>query len=65
MPHIRGRYIDCIHLEESICGAETVELDPDEGCLTYAAIDDIGNVEDEIWEENGIDEVWEDEDEEE
>jgi len=25
-----------------------VELDPDEGCLTYTAIDDIGNVEDDV-----------------
>jgi hypothetical protein len=48
MPPISCRYIDCIFLEESICGAETVELDPDEGCLTYAAIDDIGNVEDDV-----------------
>lgn len=63
MPRIRCRYVDCIFLEEGICGAEIVEFDPDEGCLTYTGIDDIALVEDEDWEEGDIDEVWADEDE--
>lgn len=64
MPPISCRYIDCIFLEESKCGAEMVDLDPDEGCLTYAAIDDIGIVEDDVWEEDDIDEALEEDEEE-
>jgi len=61
MPRIRCRYIDCIFLEEGLCGAETVEIDPDEGCLTYTELHDISLVEDVEWEEEDLDEDWEEE----
>lgn len=61
MPRIRCRYIDCIFLEEGLCGAEAVEIDPDEGCLTYAEIGEISLVEDEEWEEEDLEEDWEEE----
>jgi len=54
MPRIRCRYIDCIFLEEGLCGADAVEIDPDEGCLTYTEIDDISLIEDEEWEEEDL-----------
>ena len=41
-----------------------VELDPDEDCLTYVAIDDLGIVEDDVWEEDDIDEAREEDEEE-
>ncbi len=35
MPRIRCRYEDCIFLDEHYCTAAEVEIDPDQGCLTY------------------------------
>ena len=61
MPRIRCRYIDCIFIEEGLCGAEAVEIDPDEGCLTYTELNDISLVEDEEWEEEDLEEGWEEE----
>ena len=61
MPRIRCRYIDCIFIEEGLCGAEAVEIDPDEGCLTYTELNDISLVEDEEWEEEDLEEDWEEE----
>ena len=62
MPRIRCRYIDCIFVEEGLCGAEAVEIDPDEGCLTYTELNDISLVEDEEWEEEeNLEEGWEEE----
>jgi len=61
MPRIRCRYIDCIFLEEGLCGAEAVEIDPDEGCLTYTELNEISLVEDEEWEEEDLEEDWEEE----
>ena len=57
MPRIRCRYIDCIFIEEGLCGAEAVEIDPDEGCLTYTELNDISLVEDEEWEEEDLEEL--------
>ena len=61
MPRIRCRYIDCIFIEEGLCGAEAVEIDPDEGCLTYTELNEISLVEDEEWEEEDLEEDWEEE----
>jgi hypothetical protein len=55
MPRIRCRYIDCIYLEDGFCGAPTVELDPDEGCLKYTLLGEVP--EDEDWEEEEV-EIW-------
>jgi len=62
MPRIRCRYVDCVFLEEGFCGAAAVEIDPDEGCLTYSHIDEVPA--DEDWDEEEIEEIWEDEEDE-
>jgi hypothetical protein len=62
MPRIRCHYIDCVFLEEGYCGAAGVEIDPDEGCMTYSRIDDVA--EGETWEEGEIEELWDEEEEE-
>jgi len=68
MPRVVCRYIDCIYLENSVCSADSVIIDPDEGCLTYAGVNDL-EVENE-WDDN-LDEydddelLYEDEDDEE
>ena len=56
MPRIRCHYIDCIFLEDNYCGASTVELDPDEGCLTFTRIGDVPD--DEDWDEEELGEIW-------
>jgi hypothetical protein len=61
MPRIRCRYVDCVFLEDGYCGAAAVEVDPDEGCLTYSHIEDVPT--DEAWDEEEIDEIWEEEEE--
>ena len=61
MPRIRCHYVDCVFLEEGYCGAAAVELDPDEGCLTYTRSDEVELDENE-WEEEELEEIW-DEDE--
>ncbi|MDF1499807.1 MAG: hypothetical protein P1P76_04990 [Anaerolineales bacterium] len=61
MPRIRCRYLDCVFLEDGYCGTSSVDLDPDEGCLTYTHLADVA--EDEDWEEDELEEFW-DEDEE-
>jgi hypothetical protein len=61
MPRIRCQYMDCVFLEDGYCGTSSVELDPDEGCLTYTHIGDVPD--DEDWEEAELDEFWEEDDE--
>ena len=36
MPRIHCLYDDCIFLEKGFCTASAIELDPDDGCLTYS-----------------------------
>jgi hypothetical protein len=62
MPRIRCRYMDCLYLEDGYCGTGSIELDPDEGCLTYTHIGDVP--EDEDWEDEDLDEYWDEDDEE-
>lgn len=63
MARIRCKYLDCTFLEDGICSATTIELDPDEGCLTYSLL--VDPFEEEDWDEDedldGYDE-WEDDD---
>jgi len=42
LPRIRCHYIDCVFLEGGYCGASTVEIDPDEGCMTYTHVAEVG-----------------------
>jgi hypothetical protein len=64
MPKIRCHYLDCAFLDEGYCSAAAVEIDPDNGCVTYAPSAD-ATQEDE-WDEEEELEEWEElEDEEE
>lgn len=36
MPRIRCLYEECVFLSKGLCIATSVEIDPDEGCLTYS-----------------------------
>lgn len=59
MPRIRCHYVDCVFLDEGYCAAAAVELDPEEGCLTYSPSGEVSP--DEAWEENeSMEEEWED-----
>ncbi len=62
MPRIRCRYVDCVYLEAGYCSAPAIELDPDEGCLTYTHISDVA--EDDTWEDEDLEEIWEEDDDE-
>lgn len=58
MPRIRCHYIDCVFLDEGYCAAAAVELDPEEGCITYSASGEVSP--EEAWEENeALEEDWE------
>ena len=59
MPRIRCHYIDCVFLDDSFCGAAAVEIDPDEGCMTYkqaSGLVDEEELDEEEWEDLGFDE---------
>lgn len=61
MPRIRCHYQNCIYLDEGYCGAgKIVEIDPDEGCLTYSQVGPL--TEGEAWDDDPeeLDETWED-----
>jgi len=62
MPRIRCRYVDCVFLEDGYCGAAAVEIDPDEGCLTYSHIEDVPA--EEGWDDEELNEIWDEEEEE-
>ncbi|MDX1401872.1 MAG: hypothetical protein R3245_08120 [Kiloniellales bacterium] len=70
MPRIRCHYLDCVFLDEGFCTAGTIELDPDEGCVTYKQSgadlddDDFEGGEEDDWEDLGFgedDDSWLDE----
>ena len=62
MPRIRCLYLDCIFLDNGFCSAVAVEVDPDEGCLTYKRSGDFieDEIDDEEWEDLGFEEADED-----
>lgn len=60
MPRIRCHYLDCVFLDDGFCGTSSVEIDPDEGCISYTQLDEV-NV-DKDWEEEDLEEIWEVED---
>ncbi len=62
MPRIKCHYVDCVFLDEGICSAAAVEIDPDEGCKTYSPIE--GAVEEDEWDEEEETEEWEEDEEE-
>ena len=57
MARIRCNYVDCIFLENQLCGAATVELDPDEGCMTYTPIGQVGVDVEENWDDEELEEL--------
>ncbi|MEW5940969.1 MAG: hypothetical protein AB1750_14975 [Chloroflexota bacterium] len=59
MPRIRCHYADCVFVDDGICSAAAVELDPDEGCKTYSPSEEAASEE---WEEEEELDEWEDED---
>ena len=68
MPRLRCHYVDCVFLDSGYCTAAAAEIDPEEGCLTYAPAGEISpdvawqeNEEMEReWEEAGFDDLGED-----
>ncbi|MBT3190234.1 MAG: hypothetical protein HN736_00425 [Anaerolineae bacterium] len=56
MPRIRCLYFNCLYLDDDICTAPSVEIDPDIGCTTYA------QTEDDLVEKDGSYEDWDIED---
>lgn len=62
MPRIRCLYEDCVFLSKGFCIASSIELDPDDGCLTYSEEAD-EFVADALLEEDDFDleDDWEDE----
>ncbi len=77
MARIRCHYLDCVFLDEGMCSAAAVEIDPDSGCMTYRPNTDSSANEDwdeeeeeelEEWEEidgeDDDDDLWPDEEDE-
>jgi len=63
MPRIHCFYDDCIFLEKGFCTALTIELDPDDGCLTYSEDSGDLNLEEFVEDDEGEeydDDTWED-----
>ena len=67
MPRIRCLYEECVFLSKGFCVATSIELDPEDGCLTYSEEsvdfadttildDDDFDFEDE-WEDEGFEEL--------
>ena len=59
MPRIRCHYNDCVFVDDGVCSAAAVELDPEEGCKTYSPSEEAAGEE---WDEEEESEEWEEED---
>ena len=60
MPPIRCRYSDCLNIEEGFCAAGSIELDPEDGCLTY---EPTGEIQVADWgDDEAFDDYWDDDD---
>jgi hypothetical protein len=51
--------MDCVFLDEGLCSAAAIEIDPDSGCATYSPSEEAAV--DEEWEDDELEE-WEDDD---
>lgn len=65
MPRIRCHYLDCIFIDDGYCGAGSIEVDPDVGCMSYKPSgsvldDDLDGADEDGWEELGFGEEEED-----
>ena len=56
MPRVRCTYLDCIYLDDDICTASFITIDPDSGCETYETV--APSHSDEDWEEGDELENW-------
>lgn len=63
MPRIRCHYLDCAFLDEGYCSAAAVEIDPDNGCMTYSVSAE--STQEDEWDDEEEMEEWEELDEEE
>lgn len=59
MPRIRCHYVECVFLDGGYCGASSVEIDPEVGCMTFTHVADAS--EDDNWDEDEIQEGREEE----
>jgi hypothetical protein len=70
MPRIKCHYVDCVFIDEGLCSAAAVEIDPDTGCGTYSPSEekaaDWDEEEEEEWdeEEEEEDDLWDEEEDE-
>lgn len=53
MPRVRCHYVDCVFLDDAYCGTAAIEIDPDEGCMTYTRPNEIS---DDDWEDDDLEE---------
>lgn len=58
MPRIKCHYMDCVFIDEGLCSAAAVEIDPDTGCATYSPTEAAAA---EGWDEEEELDEWEDE----
>ena len=58
MPRIKCHYMDCVFIDEGLCSAAAVEIDPDTGCATYSPTETAVA---EGWDEEEELDEWEDE----
>jgi hypothetical protein len=67
MTHIICRASNCLFWEDSVCGSEEIEYEPDVGCLTFQDVGDLDLEEEEEedfgWGDAGDDDLYDDEDE--
>ena len=64
MPKVRCHYEDCVFLDEGFCSAAYIEIDPDQGCLTYRPEGEFleeeedlmeGVLDEDLWDEDDLD----------
>ncbi len=60
MARIRCKYSGCTFLDTGLCTATSIELDPDEGCLTFNQLGD--PFDDDEWDDDDLEgyEEWDD-----
>ncbi len=57
MPRIRCHYIDCAFQDDGYCSAGMVEIDHDQGCMTYSPTSEDSGEDD--WDDAEEAEEWE------
>ncbi|MEK6221954.1 MAG: hypothetical protein N2D54_06865 [Chloroflexota bacterium] len=66
MAQIKCGYEDCVFLSKGYCKSPTIELDPEDGCLTFSddmselteiIMDDEDDMDSDNWEDAGFEEL--------